>query len=252
MLNLLRIDGSARGGVRGEVPHGSHTRALTQRFVQRWQQRRPADRVVPRDVGLTPPQPLTEAWIAASFTPAPTRTPAQHAVLTESDALAHELLAADLLVLGLPMYNYGPPAGFKAWLDNVVRVGLTFDFDAARPNTYEGYLADRRRPVVLLTARGQLEMGTGQALAHLNQLEPQVIHGLGLLGLSEVHTIAIEGDELGGEVLAQSVQAAMAAVDALADQLVADWAAPVPTTAPTAVTSLSSRLPTLPFSALPG
>ena len=95
MTQLLHLDASARPGRAGEHPHGSHTRALSHRFVSRWARARPGDALTYRDVGLRPPAPVSGDWVPAAFAPPAQRTPAQHAVLAESDALVDELLRAD-------------------------------------------------------------------------------------------------------------------------------------------------------------
>ena len=125
MIRLLHVDASARPGRSGESAHGSHTRRLSARFVAAWKALRPGDPVVYRDVGQAPPAPVTGDWIHAAFTPANRREPWMREALAQSDALVDELLAADLIVAGVPMYNFGVPAGFKAWIDNIVRVGRT-------------------------------------------------------------------------------------------------------------------------------
>src|SRR5262249_6401475 len=132
MTTLLHIDASARRGCSGRVPHGSHTRRLTARFVATWRAHAPDDRVIYRDLAAQPPAPVTDRWIEAAFTPAAQRTPWMADVLGESDQLIDELIAADVIVAGVPMYNFGPPATFKAYIDNVVRIGRTFGFDRAR------------------------------------------------------------------------------------------------------------------------
>lgn len=131
-LNILQIDASARPGLSGIDPRGSHTRRLTRRFIERWQEARPQDAVTYRDVGQQPPSPVSGDWIAAAFTRPERRDEAARACLAESDMLVQELLRADLIVIGAPMYNFGLPAQLKAWLDNVVRVGVTFGFDRSR------------------------------------------------------------------------------------------------------------------------
>ena len=85
----------------------------------------------------------TGRWIHAAFTPETQREPWMREVLRTSDELVDELLAADIIVAGVPMYNFGPPAQFKAWIDNIVRVGRTFGFDRSREGTpYWPMLAD--------------------------------------------------------------------------------------------------------------
>ena len=234
MTHILQIDASARPGIRGQVPHGSHTRALTHRFVSQWRaldaqthaahagnDDAPSLQLQYRDVGAQPPAAIGANWITSVFSPE--ATPAQRAHLAESDALIAELRAADVLVLGVPMYNFGPPAAFKAWVDNVVRVGQTFNFDEAAlargEDPYIPLLADKPRSVVLLTSRGDHGMQPGGPKAHLNHLDGAVQTALGLLGLTDWHSVAIECDEFGGDLLAQSVARAMADVDALVARL---------------------------------
>src|SRR5689334_93166 len=107
MTTVLQIDASARSGRSGETRHGSHTRRLTHRFAQRWSQLRPGDPIHYRDVGVRPPRPVSGDWIHAAFTPEVAREPWMREVLSESDTLVAELKAADLIVIGAPMYNFG-------------------------------------------------------------------------------------------------------------------------------------------------
>ena len=129
MATLLHLDASARPGRSDERPYGSHTRRLSARFVERWRAARPCDRVVYRDLGASPPAFVSGKWVHAAFTRPEQREPWMREVLAESDALIDELLAADVIVAGVPMYNFGVPAAFKAYIDNIVRVGRTFGFD---------------------------------------------------------------------------------------------------------------------------
>lgn len=216
---LLHIDASARLGRSDEVAHGSHSRRLSHRFVTRWQTLRPDDGVIRRDVSACPPAMIDQAWIDASFTPPDRRTSIQSARLVESDALTAELLAADLLVIGVPMYNFGIPSQLKAWIDNVVRVGLTFGFDRRRrPEPYWPMLP-AGRSVVILTARGDYGYDPGGRLAHRNVVEAGVTIPLNYIGLSHSHTIAVEYDEFGDERLAASIDSAERAIDALINRL---------------------------------
>lgn len=217
MTSLLHIDSSARPGRAGEHPHGSHTRRLSHAFVSRWRAARPADEVVYRDLGAQPPAPIQHEWIPAAFAPAAQRTPAHHAALKESDALVRELQAAEVLVVGMPMYNFGMPSPLKAWVDGIVRIGLTFDFDPGRADPYVQLLADRPRRAVVLTSRGGHGFDAGGALAAVNHADTALRDVLAFVGITDVHTIAIEHEEAGGEALAASVAQALRKVDALAD-----------------------------------
>lgn len=212
-MKLLRIDASARAD-------RSHTRRLTERFVRRWLQHRPNDRVTGRDVGQFPPRPVSETWIAAAFAKPGLREPWMDDVLAESDSLVDELIAADLIVAGVPMYNFGMPAQLKAYVDNIVRVGRTFGFDRTRPdNPYSQLLAGMGKRLIILGSRGDYGYDPGGRLAHINHVEGAMRDVFGFLGVTDFHSIAIEYDEFGDERLRASIVAAERAVDELADRL---------------------------------
>ncbi|MGQ7959024.1 FMN-dependent NADH-azoreductase [Pseudomonas sp. SP16.1] len=220
MPHLLHLDASARPGLAGKDLHGSHSRNLSQRFVSQWQARRAQDSVTYRDIGQNPPSIIDHDWIAASFTPEPQREPWMRETLAESDRLVDELVAADVLVIGAPLYNFGMPAALKAWIDQVVRPGRTVDVDESNPlDPYVPLLADRPRHAVILSARGGIGFDPGGPMAHMNHLEPNLITALGFIGITRVHQIAIEGQEVGGELLATSVAQALSQVDALVAEL---------------------------------
>ncbi|WP_185868066.1 NAD(P)H-dependent oxidoreductase [Variovorax sp. DXTD-1] len=219
-MNLLHIDTSARPGLSGIDPHGSHTRRLSARFVERWRQARPNDRIDYLDVGQHPPAHVNGRWIHAAFTPPAEREPWMAEALAESERLVDQLVAADVIVVGLPMYNFSVPAQFKAYIDNIVRVGRTFGFDRARGAVpYWPMLADAGKRMVLLGARGDHGYGPGGRIAHLNHTERSVRSVFGYIGITDVYEAAVESDEFGGEELAQSLRMAEQEVDRLVDQL---------------------------------
>lgn len=220
MTQILQLDASARPGLAGTDEHGSHSRNLTQRFVSQWRAHRAQDAIVYRDIGQNPPSIINHDWIAASFTPEERREPWMTQTLAESDQLVDELVAADVLVIGAPLYNFGMPAALKAWIDQIVRPGRTVAFDGSNPSDpYVPMLADRPRHAVILSARGGIGFGPGGEMAHMNHLEPNLLTALGFIGISRIHQIAIEGQEIGGEVLAASVAQALREVDALVEEL---------------------------------
>ena len=220
MPHILHLDASARPGLAGKDQHGSHSRNLSHRFASQWLARRAQDSLTYRDIGQNPPSIIDHDWIAASFTPEEQREPWMRETLAESDQLVDELLAADVLVLGTPLYNFGMPAALKAWIDQIVRPGRTVDIDDSNPlDPYVPMLADRPRHAVILTARGGIGFDVGGAMAHMNHLEPNLITALGFIGITRVHQIAIEGQEVGGELLAESVAQGLNKVDALVSQL---------------------------------
>lgn len=226
MIRLLHIDSSARPGRSGEHPHGSHTRRLSARFVRRWQGRRPQDAVVYRDLAQQPPTPVSGEWVHAAFTPPAQRSEWMHAVLAESDTLVDELVNADLIVVGVPMYNFGMPSTLKAWIDNIVRVGRTFGFDRGRVGEpYWPLLAGQRKRLVLLSARGDYGYNPGERLGADNHVEAGVMTPLRYIGLDAVERVAIEYDEFADERLHASIAAAEAAVDGLVMRLADEVAA---------------------------
>jgi FMN-dependent NADH-azoreductase len=220
ILNLLHIDASARAGRSDTDLHGSHTRRLSARFVERWRTARPHDRIDYLDVGRHPPAHVDGRWIHAAFTAPTERAPWMADVLAESDRLVDQLMAADVIVIGLPMYNFSVPAQFKAYIDNIVRVGRTFGFDRARGAVpYWPLLADAGKRLVLLGARGDHGYGAGGRIAHLNHTESSVRSAFGYIGITEVFEAAVESDEFGGAQLAASLQCAEGAVDRLVGEL---------------------------------
>lgn len=222
-MKLLRIDSSARSQGSDGNPRGSHTRRLTERFTNRWLQRRPYDVLISRDVGQSPPHPVTEKWISAAFTKPDQREPWMKEALAESNALVDELIAADLIVAGVPMYNFGMPAQFKAYIDNVVRVGRTFGFDRSRPeDPYTPLLADMDKRLILLGARGDYGYDPGGRIAHINHVEGAIRDVFAFLGVTAFQSVAVEYDEFGGDRLQASIVAAESAVDDLVDRLVRD------------------------------
>lgn len=220
MTHILHIDASARPGLAGADAHGSLSRKLTHRFVSRWLSRRPDNTVTHRDIGAIPPSFINRDWIQAAFTPADRQEPWMAQVLAESDRLIDELVAADVLVIGAPLYNFGMPAALKAWVDLVVRMGRTVEYNPARPeDPFVPKLNDRPRHAVILSARGGAGFEPGAALAHLNHLEPGLTTVLGFIGITNVHRIAVENQEAGGELLANSVKEAERRVDELVKKL---------------------------------
>ena len=220
MTHILHIDASARPGIAGTDNHGSHSRHLTYQFVSQWQSGRPQDTVTYRDIGQNPPSIISHDWIASAFAPEERRENWMKNALTESDQLIDELIAADIVVIGTPLYNFGMPAALKAWVDQVVRPGRTVEFDDTNPiDPYIPKLTDRKRHAVVLTARGGVNMAPGEAMAHMNHLEPHLATALAFIGITRVHYIAIEGQEVGGEVLAKSVAAAIQKVETLVEEL---------------------------------
>ena len=198
MKRLLHIDASPRGG-------RSHSRRLTGEFIRQWKECHPDDVVIRRDVGYQPPPNIDEKWIAAAFTPAGQRTTDMKAVLKISDELVDQLLAADILLIGVPMYNFGVPAAFKAYIDQIVRVGRTFAFepeDEAQP--YKPLVHGKR--AIVIVATGDAGYEEGGRYGALNHVDPYLRTVLGFVGITDVRFVHVGNDEFGGDRLAASLR----------------------------------------------
>jgi len=167
---VLHIDASAR-------TTGSTSRDLTAKIVARLN----ADTVIRRD--LTSPLPqLTEDWIGANFTPADDRDAVQRDLLALSDQLVDEAIAADTLVIGVPIYNFAVPASLKAWIDLMARVGRTFAYSETGP---EGLLKGKR--AIIAVASGGTQVGSDIDFA-----SDYLRHMLGFFGITDVQFIAAD------------------------------------------------------------
>tara|TARA_R110002167_G_scaffold117422_4_gene293388 strand:- start:2454 stop:3068 length:615 start_codon:yes stop_codon:yes gene_type:complete len=122
MTRLLVVETSPRGD-------HSISRNLTRRFVAKWRDAHPDGEVVIRDLMETDLAFVNAPWLQAYFTPAEQHSPEMKAALRLSDDLVAELIAADHVVIATPVYNYNVPAALKAWIDHIVRKGLTLGFD---------------------------------------------------------------------------------------------------------------------------
>lgn len=122
-----------------------------------------------------------------------------------SDRLVDEFLAADFYVIGLPMYNFSVPSTFKAYIDQIVRPGRTFEpEDAANP--YKPLVLGKK--MFVITARGASGYRPGERYGAMNHQDPYLITIFGFMGITDITFVHVENDELGGTSLAQSIAAA--------------------------------------------
>lgn len=188
MATILHIDASAQAIER------SISRKLSARFLETWMVERPNDTVIRRDIGENPPGFVSAKWIEACFTPEENLTPELVESLKESDELIAELAAADVVLLGTPMYNYGMPAALKAWVDRVIRIGKTFSFDLARGDfPLEPILGGKT--LVALSSKGEFGFAPGGIREHMNFLDGHIVAVAHYLGLSDRHFIHSEFQE---------------------------------------------------------
>ncbi|WP_339681964.1 FMN-dependent NADH-azoreductase [Gimesia maris] len=200
MPHLLHIDSSPRSD-------RSHTRGLTADFVQRWQVNHPNGTVTYRDIGRSPLPHVTEEWIAAAFTPPNERSQAMQDALRLSNELIDELLLADVIVAGIPFYNFGMPSGFKAYIDQIVRIGRTFLFNPDNEESPYTPLIHGKRMIAVIS-RGDSGYGSGGRNEKNNHLDPHLRTVFRFIGVNDLEIIAAENDEHGGAALVNSLESA--------------------------------------------
>jgi FMN-dependent NADH-azoreductase len=205
MKTLLQIKSSI-------FSDGGQSSLLAERFVAAWRDANPNGQVIVRDLARDPVPHLDAARFGAFLTPKENRTAEQEAVIDYSDALIDELKRADVVVLGLPMYNFGLPSALKAYFDHIARTGATFRYTEKGP---VGLLTGKS--VYVFTARGGLYAGTPR-----DTQAPYVRDFLAFLGMNEIEFVHAEGLAISEESKKQGIARAHAAIDRLsAPQLAA-------------------------------
>jgi FMN-dependent NADH-azoreductase len=197
-MKILQINSSVRGA-------DSESTRVASRIVARLTAANPDAQVSLRDLGAHPHPVLDGAALGALFTPADGRSADQAARVALDDALIAEAQAADVIVIGAPMYNFSMPVQLKAWFDAIARAGVTFRYTETGP---EGLLKNKK--VFVATARG------GIYPADADPQVPQIRMLLNFLGMTDNEFIYSAGLAMGPEAAAKGQAEADAAVAALA------------------------------------
>ena len=192
-MRLLRIDSSARGT--------SVTRKLTGAFAGAWKRENPEGEVLERDLSATPLLHITDDW-AATYADAGKITKSHQEYLSMSDELTAELMSADVIVLGAPMYNLTISWELKAWIDQVVRIGKTITYGPSGP---KGLLQGKK--TVVITSRGG-SYSTDPLAPNFDFQEAYLRRILGFMGLTDVIFIHAENQRRGGQAEAALAAAA--------------------------------------------
>ena len=199
MTTLLQID----SGIFGD---NSVSNGLSQTFVEAYTTAHPDTRIVRRDRAAEP-LPHLDATLAQSFMTEPAEREGDVAVAgARSDAAVAELQVADVIVIGMPMYNFNVPSTFKAWFDHIARAGVTFRYTANGP---EGLLTGKK--AYILAARGGVYANTPN-----DHQEPYIRQLLAFLGINDVSFVYAEGLKMGEDVAETSLKAAEAEIAKLA------------------------------------
>ena len=179
-MNILQINSSARR-------EASHSTRLAARIVERLRDADPEATLTVRDLGSAPHSELDEAALGALFTPADKRTPEQSARVAQDDALIAQTKAADVIVLGVPMYNFGVPAQLKNWIDAISRAGVTFRYTEKGP---EGLLKGKHVYVALTRGGKYRNTPSDTQVPYLETV-------FAFLGMTDVHFVYAEGLAMG-------------------------------------------------------
>jgi FMN-dependent NADH-azoreductase len=209
MNTLLRIDSSAR-------IQGSHSRDLGDVLENALRVRFAGLTVNRRDVAAQPVGHIENATITGMFTPPGQATEATRAALAQSDQLINEVKQADVVLLTVPMYNFGLPSSLKAWIDQVVRIGHTFAFDG---QNFTGLLQGKKAYIVI--AYGAGGYGAGEGFAAANFVEPYLKFILGFIGFKDITVFNVQGTNTNAAgmpashaAITRDMQAAVAAIPA--------------------------------------
>lgn len=185
MKRVLVINSSARAFI-------SRSRKLTEIFVDHWKNIHVNPLISFRELGNQEVPHLTDSWISAAFKPLAIRSEQDIDALRVSDMYISELRAADIIVIGAPMYNWSIPSALKAYVDQILRVNETFKVntvDVRHP--YVGMLADKT--LFLLLSRGDEGYGKGEYNEHMDFQSPYLKTVFNIMGIRDIHMFAISG-----------------------------------------------------------
>ena len=200
MKTLLQIKSSM-------FSDGGQSSRLADRFVAAWRAGNPGARVVVRDLAVDPVPHLDATRFGAFLAKAEERSAGQREVVDYSDALIDEVRNADVIVLGVPMYNFGVPSSLKAYFDHIARAGVTFRYTESGP---QGLLTGKR--VVVFATRGGIHAGTA------SDTQTGFIRTfLGFLGLTDVEFVYAEGLAIGEQQRTSALAQAHESIDYLAE-----------------------------------
>ena len=201
-MNILQINSSARPFADGQ---GSHSTRLANELVAGLAARHSNARVTVRDLATRPHPALDEEALGAIFTPAEARTAEQAARAALDDELIAQAKAADVIVLGVPMYNFGVTSQLKNWIDAICKAKVTFEYTETGPR---GLLTGKKVYAVL--SRGGKYRGTPA-----DSQVPYLKTVLGFVGLTDVEFVYAEGLNMGPEAEAAALASARAEIDAV-------------------------------------
>ncbi|WP_431066036.1 FMN-dependent NADH-azoreductase [Methylotuvimicrobium sp.] len=216
---ILHVDSSVRAISNANQEHGgSISKKLAKKFISRLKEGVNIDEYIYRDVGVNPPQFITQDWIGAVFTPESKRTSQQQQILAQSDELIAEVEKANFIVISSPMYNYGMPAQLKAWFDQIIRINKTFDFDLARGDKPLAPILSGKT-LLIITSSGEFGFEKGGINEASSHLVPHLRTLSKYLGVTEIYEIGSEYQEFADHRHEKSLQMAESKANELASVL---------------------------------
>jgi FMN-dependent NADH-azoreductase len=195
-MKLLHIDSSP-------LAANSVSRELTRRVVAQWQANHPGTAVEHLDLALDAPTHLNQDSLGFRLAPGATGlTEVQQRENAISEKLVTQFLAADVVVIGAPMYNFSIPSQLKAWIDRIAQAGRTFTYTATGPKGLAG-----GKTVIVASSRGGV-YSTNPALAGLDHQESYLKTLFGFIGITDIRFVRAEGVAMGEEARAKALAAA--------------------------------------------
>lgn len=205
-LTILHVDSSP-------LADRSVTRKLTAKILAELRAKHPDSKIYERDLAASPLPHLSPLTVGAFFTPPEQRTGVLADAIKLSDQAVDEVLAADVIVIGAPMHNFGIPSSLKAWIDHIVRAGRTFQYGASGP---VGLIPPDKKVIIVSSRGGIFSEGPQQALDYQETYLATVLRFIGFANISIVRAegVALGPDAADAAIRSAEIQAAAAVRDA--------------------------------------
>lgn len=197
MKNLLVINSSAR-------IVGSKSRKLTEVFIEHSTKFYPGTIIKSRELANDNVPHITEAWISATSKRLEIRTVSETEILKKSDEYIAELREADIIAIGAPMYNWSIPSTLKAYIDNILRKGETWEFNSSdTEHPYSGLL--KNKTLFLLLSRGSFGYKQGEPNFHMDFQSTYLKTIFNIIGINKIHVVTIDGTSSNAEIVDDTI-----------------------------------------------
>jgi FMN-dependent NADH-azoreductase len=210
MKKIVIITASARTQV-------SHSRNLSETFIEYWKKSNLNHTVTFRELGNTNIQHVNENWLIATSKAETERNRKDQEILKFSNTCIEELKNSDVIVIATPMYNWSIPSTLKAYIDQVMRINETFTVQYENgKQVYSGLL--KGKSLFLLLSRGGMEYEKGENNAHMNFQNTYLRIIFGIMGITNIHEIIIDGTSQNNDTLHTAINTAQIKIQKLIEQ----------------------------------